>query len=195
METFSSFATIIGLICNFKSESKAASDDEYREFIEWLDTKRHNDIIDELHSNHLLGLSLKNLLNRNTELVLEKLTSLDRAMIDFAYQIDGFKEVASAISKHEGLSDQALSILKQFDKSGGSLFIEMNLLSGTDYQIMDGTSGDNHIIINESRFINDDLDRLCKLGLLIPDFNQKGDRLFRITRSATSLIKQLKNEV
>ncbi|MBB1368727.1 hypothetical protein H5154_20525 [Pseudoalteromonas sp. SR44-5] len=193
MDVFSPFATIVGLICNYKSENRAASDDEYREFVEWLDKKRHKDIIDELNSNHLLGLSLKNLLNQSNDLVVNKLSDLDKSLIDIASRIDGFKDIATAVSKHEGLSDQAISILKQFDKSGGRVFLEINCNAGTDYQIMDGSRG--KIVMDEPRFINDDLDKLCELGLLTPDYNESGGRLFRITRIATSLVKQVANEL
>ena len=191
MDVFSPFATIVGLICNFKSENRAVSDDEYKEFVEWLDKKRHKDIVEELHSNHLLGLSLKNLLNQNNESVIQKLSTLDKSIVDIASQIDGFKEIVSAVSKNEGLSEQAISILKQFDQSGGSVFLIINFKGEAVYQVLDGSTGCNYIMMDEPRFINDDLDRLCELGLLTPDYNKSGERLFRITRSATSLVKQL----
>lgn len=195
MELVGSFATIIGLICNFKSENRATSDDEYKEFIEWLDTKRHKSIIDELHSNNLLGLSLKKLFSQNTDLVLQKLSALDRSIVDIASQIDGFKDIVSAVTKNEGLSNQAISILKQFDNSGGSVFLEIAYMGCTDYQVMDGRGGNNYINIEEERFIKDDLAKLCELGLLIPDVNKSGGRLFRITRAATYLVKQIDGDL
>lgn len=193
MDVISPFATIVGLICNYKSENRATSDDEYKVFVEWLDKKRHRDIIEELNSNHLLGLSLKNLLNKKSELIVNKLSKLDKSLVDLASQIDGFKDIATAVSKHEGLSDQSISILKQFHESGGSVFLEGKHMGGSDYHVIDGSSG--YIVIDEPRFINDDLDKLCELGLLIPDFNKRGERLFRITRAATSLIMQVESEL
>ena len=53
------FASIIGLICNFKAERKIESDNEYQEFISWLQEKKHKSVIEEVESNHLLGLSIK----------------------------------------------------------------------------------------------------------------------------------------
>ncbi|MBB1302230.1 hypothetical protein H5183_12845 [Pseudoalteromonas sp. SR44-8] len=192
MEPISAFSTIIGLICNFKAEQRSTSDDNYKEFIEWLDTKRHKNVVNELHSNHLLGISIKNLLSRNHDSILQKLTQLDCSLIDLASQIDGLKDIASAVSPHAGLSDQALSILKQFDESGGSVFLETKVKEGTYYQVMDA-QGD--IKITDGRFVNDDLDKLCDLGLLTPDYNKSGGKLFRFTRAAAKLVEQVKGEL
>ncbi|WP_319554031.1 hypothetical protein [uncultured Vibrio sp.] len=193
MEAFGSLATIIGLICNFKSERRSSSDDEYKEFVEWLDTKRHKSVISEIESNHLLSLSIKSLLNQNHEVVIEKLSGLDSSLIQLASQIDGLKEVANAIDPNTELSAQAISIIKQFMKSEGSFFLEMKMLGGTLYQIMDGNGG--MLDYDEPRFLDDDLNQLCNLGLLRLDYNRKNERLFRITRATTRYIEQLENEL
>ncbi|MGO1296347.1 MAG: hypothetical protein ACTMIA_03435 [Vibrio sp.] len=193
MEAFGSLATIIGLICNFKSERRASSDDEYKEFVEWLDTKRHKSVLSEIDSNHLLSLSIKSLLNQNHEVVIEKLSGLDRSLIQLASQIDGLKEVANAIDPNTELSAQAISIIKQFMKSEGSFFLEMKMLGGTLYHIMDGNGG--MLDYDEPRFLDDDLNQLCNLGLLRLDYNPKNERLFRITRATTRYIEQLENEL
>ncbi|EOW9192493.1 hypothetical protein [Vibrio cholerae] len=188
MEVLGSLATIVGLICNFKSERRASSDDEYKAFVEWLDTKRHKSIIDEINSNHLLGLSIKSLLNQNHDVVVKKLSALDTSIIQLASQIDGLKEVANAIAPNIELSDQAVSILRQLVDSQGSCFIELKMLGGTIYQMMDGNSGS--VDYDEPRFIDDDLNQLCQLGLLNLNYNSSGDRLFRITRATARYIKQ-----
>ncbi|EGR2027043.1 hypothetical protein [Vibrio cholerae] len=193
MEVFGSLATIVGLMCNFKSERRASSDDEYKEFVEWLDTKRHKSIVEELNSNHLLGLSIKSLLNQNHEVVVQKLSDLDGSLIRLASQIDGLKEVANAIAPNVDLSDQAISVIQQLVDSQGSYFIEIKLHGGTLYQVMDGHGG--NIDFDEPIFLNDDLSQLCQLGLLSPDHNSKGDRLFRITRATVRYVAQLEKEL
>lgn len=99
--------------------------------------------------------------------------------------ISGLKEISEALSSHAGLSDQAYSILRQLNNSGGSFFLEIKFMGGTAYQIMDAEGSIN---MNEPRFIEDDLKQLCNFGLLIPDLNSSGGRLFRLTRAATKLI-------
>ncbi|EHH3082070.1 hypothetical protein J7G28_004288 [Vibrio vulnificus] len=194
MEVFGLLATIIGLICNFKSERRASSDDEYKEFVEWLDTKRHKSIVEELNSNHLLGLSIKSLLNQNHEVVVQKLSDLDGSLTQLASQIDWLKEVANAIVPDFGLSDQAISVLQQLVDSQGSYFTEFKLGNGSPlYKVADGHGG--NIDFDEPRFLNDDLNQLCQLGLLSLDHNGRGDRLYRITRATTRYVSQLKKEL
>ena len=191
MEAAGIFATIIGLICNFKSEQRAVSDDEYKEFIQWLNDKRHKDLVDEIHSNHLLGLSLKNLLNQNHHVIVQKLNSLDSSITSIAAQIEGFRDITNAVTTNLGLSEQSASLLKQLDESGGSKFLEVENHSGKEFLMLDGQNN-KQLLISEQRFIDDDLAQLCKLGLLIPDFNSSGSRLFKITRAAVALVAQLK---
>ncbi|UJZ96092.1 hypothetical protein IHC87_16090 [Photobacterium damselae subsp. damselae] len=174
------FATIIGLICNFKSERRATSDDEFKEFMLWLESKRHKQTITEINSNHLLGLGIKSLLSENHDAVMKQLSILDESMMQLASQINGFKNISSAINPNIELSQQAISVIRQIDKSGGSSIIDVTC-NQTSFIIMDATGS---IEISEPRFIEDDLGQLVKLGFLIPDRGSKGSRIFRITRSA-----------
>ena len=61
MEALGSLATIVGLICNFKSERRASSDDEYKEFIGWLNTKQHKLVIEEIPPSSTWNATLKEL--------------------------------------------------------------------------------------------------------------------------------------
>lgn len=182
------FATIVGLVSNFKAERRASSDDEYRDFMEWLSDKRHDEMVDLLQSNHVLSTAIQSLLLRNHDEVIEKLNALDSQLIKLASRIEGFDAISLAISPSSELSEQSVSILQQLDESGGSFFLEMKMYGGTQYQIMDASG---QISIDEPRFVDDDLKNLCSLGLLIPDYNRKGDRLFRITRASAEYLKQV----
>ena len=132
------------------------------------------------------------MLNQNHDVVVKKLSGLDSSIIQLASQIDGLKEVASAIAPNIELSDQAVSVIKQLVDSQGSFFIEIKMLGGTMYQVMDGRSG--AVEFDEPRFIDDDLNQLCQLGLLDLDYNRKGDRLFRIMRATERYIAQCEKE-
>ncbi|MFS1987708.1 hypothetical protein BCT96_008675 [Vibrio splendidus] len=189
MEIFSSLATIIGLIYNFKSDRKSVSDDEYQEFVNWLSDKRHKSVIEELHTNQLLGLSIKGLLQQNHDLVLSKLNHLDESLLQLASGIEGFHEIANAINPNAEISDQAMTILRNLVESQGSFILESKTLSGTDYRVYDGDR--RSLGITEYRFVDDDFNLLCSLGLLMLDFNGSGSRMFRVTRSAVKYIAQV----
>ncbi|MCJ8293256.1 MAG: hypothetical protein MJK15_02510 [Colwellia sp.] len=191
MEAFTAattFATIVGLLSNFKSERKSSSDDEYKEFVSWLDEKRHKSLLDEITSNHLLGLGIKSLLNQNHEVVLQKLSALDETLLVLSSSIGGFKEISNALAPNIELSEQALSIIDQLNSTGGSSFLESKTFDGTSFLFMD-TQGS--LEIKESRFIEDDLTQLVNLELLLLDFSSKGNRIFRITRLAVRLLDQV----
>lgn len=53
-----SFATIMGLVCNFASEHRASTNDEYNEFMMWLLNNHHNEIRDLIISNKQLSSGL-----------------------------------------------------------------------------------------------------------------------------------------
>ena len=129
----STFATIIGLMSNFMSERRAVSDDEYKEFILWLENKRHKTLVEEINSNHLLGVGIKNLLKQSQEAVISKLESLNKTILLMSSKIDGFNEIAQAIEPNLEISDQAISIVKQLEESGGSVFLEIKTLGGTSH--------------------------------------------------------------
>ncbi|WP_010604389.1 hypothetical protein [Pseudoalteromonas maricaloris] len=190
MEPISAFAAIVGLLCNYKSESRAASQEEYQDFIDWLSEKRHKDVVDELNSNHLLGLSIKNLLRQNSEAILSKLAHLDRLMLQLSSQIDGFKDIAQSIAPNINLSDQAISILVQIENAAGRGILESYVISdGYCYYIQGTAKGANlKIALDEPRFVMDDLEQLCHLGLLTPNYVGES-RAFNITRSAVSFLK------
>lgn len=182
------FASIVGLLSNFKSERKASSDDEYKEFVDWLNEKRHKNLLEEITSNHLLGLGIKSLLNQNHEVVLQKLVNLDETLLILSSSISGFKEISNALAPNVELSEQALSIISQLNSTGGSSFIENKGYGLPSFIFMD-TQGS--IEITEQRFIEDDLAQLVNLDLLLLDYNSQGNRVFRITRLAVKLLVQV----
>jgi len=49
-----SFGTIVSLFASFTAEKRYSSEIEYKEFYEWLEKKRHNEIIREINSNDML---------------------------------------------------------------------------------------------------------------------------------------------
>lgn len=181
----STFAVIVGLLSTFKAERRGTSADEYQEFLSWLDQKRYKSVIDEITSNHLLGLSIKNLLGHNHEQVMQLLEAVNETVSKIASRISGLQEITQALSPQISLSQQAVLILTQLEHSGGSFFLEHKTFGGTRYVIMDGKGGS--IDITEERFIDDDLSTLVSLGLLRPDINSKGHRLWRVTREGAKL--------
>jgi len=186
LTTASAFASIVGLICNFRSERQSKGKADYSEFLLWLENRNYSGLKSEIDSNHLLGTGIKSLLSDNHDEIMAKLKALESSMSAVSSHIEGFKEISEALALNNGLSDQAFSIIKQLHDTGGSFFLELHMMGGTLYQVMDASG---QISINEPRFVDDDLTQLCNLGLLRPDYNGKGERLFRFTRAAEKLVQ------
>jgi len=187
-----SFATIVGLVINFKSERKASSDNEYREFLEWLEAKNHSETIKAIQANHSLGSSIDTLLKQNHEEVVAKLAALDDSLLLLASKIPSFRNISLALAPASEISDQAISILRQLEQSGGSKFLEGKFGQGNLYLILDASG---QIEIEDFRFADDDLETLCSLGLLLPSANDKGERLFTLTRASVRFLEQVDNSL
>ena len=122
----------------------------------------------------------------------EKLDSINNALVSYSSVFGGFSEVAPALNPGMELSEQAKSLLIQFDKSQGSKILEVHSFEGMALIVLDGK--DQNINVTEPRFVEDDLKILIELGLLRHDYNSNGENLYIYTRAASSLVKAMNKE-
>ena len=64
MSSATAFATIIGLLCNFKSEHSSS---ELSDFIDWLKKTHHVDVINSIEQNQLLLQEIKEIISNDHE--------------------------------------------------------------------------------------------------------------------------------
>ncbi len=183
------FGQIVGLMMDFKSSRKSKSDDEYREFVEWLEKKRHSDIVQELAENNLLTRSVRLFLAESHDEVVRKLGTINDLLLGVASKIDGLSGIANAISPNTQISDQAINILREFVDSGGLVLCDVGYVSnsGTRLDILNVKT----INIEDPRFLEDDMRSLCIHGLLIADVNSDGKNIWRLTRAATEFMAHI----
>lgn len=189
MEVFGSLATIIGLIYNFKSGRDAKSDREYHDFLNWLEENRYKNIIKQIEDNDELVNGVESLLRESHDTVIDKLNFIEDSVSGLVSGISGLNTIAHAVRPNAELSEQAQRMLKNFVESQGSFILELKTKNGDSYKIADGDG--RQLGINEPRFVEDDFNSLCSLGLLTPDVNSKGSQMYRITRSAVRYVSQL----
>jgi hypothetical protein len=182
----SAFATIVSLIGAFKKERRVVADDEYKAFLEWLEGKRHDEIIQYIEMNTQLVAGIRAFLQEDNKAIIQKLETIDTLAASIASRIEGLAEIAKAVKPNQALSNQALSILKQLNDSGQSRFIEFPIHGRRLFQMMDGPG---QISFNEPQFIEDDLRILADLGLLRLEYNSSGRRIFYFTRAAADLVR------
>lgn len=178
------FATIVSLIADYKSEGKDRKDDEYAYFIEWLNTNRHEKLLHLLSVNSELSSNIKQTLDANNETLLYQLQKLDFGISKIANKLDCFSGIAKSIKPKSIFSEQALLIVRQLVESGATCFIEATASREDNQYILVGCKNQKNIEYNESQFIEDDLLSLVENGLLRLDYGQNGGRLFYVTRTA-----------
>lgn len=188
----SSFATVMGLVCNFAGEKRARSNDEYNEFMVWLQNNHYYEIRDLIITNQQLSSGLGELFKQSHADVLQRLNRLDDVLASVASHVDGFSKIAEAIRPGIKLSDQAVAIITQLNDSGGSKFLGLHTFGGTSYLILDGSQG--ALGIDDLRFIEDDLCNLTELGYLRITLNSRGEKVYNLTRQAAAFVSMLDRE-
>jgi len=187
------FATVVSLIAQFRAERGASAITETGEFMSWLAENRHLDIVKLLELNTSTTISIKALLAVNQKELMQKLEQLDSALAIYASSLPEFADLATSLRPNTALSDQALSILSQLDKSGGSKIMEMHMRDFIILQIMDGSGG--NIEADDQRFIEDDLKTLVESGLLRHDVNSSNNNLYLLTRTASKFVASFNSEL
>lgn len=182
------FATIVGLICNFKSENKGQNDNQINSFLIWLSESHHKEIKELIESNTNISSSIEQILDEDREVFLEKLQKIDDILSSFASKVDIFGNLAIALKPQVEISDQAINILKQLVHSQASGFIELTSMQEVELLLLEGPGT---IEFEDHRFLKDDLSNLIEYCLLRAELNRSGDRIFRITRNAIKFIEAI----
>jgi hypothetical protein len=180
-----SFAAIVGLLVQYRSEKGNQDQLEFNDFMVWLTNANHTKIKELLELNVNATIYIKAILNQDHKIFKEKLDKIDAAITAFASTIDGFDVLANAINPDATLSAQAVNILEQFEEAGAIRVLELKMMEGTEYIFLE-TSG--NLVISEPRFVDDDLKTLLEYGLLRHDYNSKGQNLYIYTRAASRLV-------
>lgn len=180
------FATIVGLLSNYKSEKSST---ELNSFIEWLKAKHYEEISSAIERNASLSQELSKILATNHSDLVQHLKRLDSQITFLASKLEGFGGLAKALNLKPALSEQAISILRQLTNSGAEYFMEHKIYTGEpdEYQIIGGTGGD--ISCTDHRFIKDDLNSLVAANLLRLEHASRGSRQFFITRAAVEFFQ------
>ncbi len=183
------FATVLSLIGQFRSEQGTETQADFNEFVVWLSETQHDEIKELLESNARTVIGIKALLKEDREILAGQLEKLDMALTSFASGFVGFSGIAEGLRPNSVLSEQALDLLKQFEASGASKMMAHHSFDGLGYLFVDHQSGSHEVNITDARFLEDDLNVLTNLNLLIYDCNSQGNDMYIFTRAASALVK------
>lgn len=185
------FATIVSLLATFQSGREGKKDLE--SFKQWLIENNHSNMITIIDSNESLQQDLTSFMNQNHEQVMTQLSILNDSMISLASQMKGLGNIASSFDSNNGLSDQAVDVLRQFVQSGSSKMYYMKNTSGrgNDFYVLEGAPD---IEYSEPRLIEDDINSLVNTGLITVTIGSKGGYMYKITRQAIRFVDAIDNK-
>ena len=183
------FATIVSLIATFKSgrEAKEGKKD-LESFKQWLIENNHSNMITIIDSNESLQQDLTSFMNQNHEQLMAQLSTLNNLMISLASHMQGLGSIASRFDSNNGLSDQAIDVLRQFVKSGSSKMHYMKNTSGrgNDFYVLEGAPD---IEYSEQIFMKGDMTSLVNSGLItLVSGSEQKKAIYAVTRQAYRFI-------
>lgn len=187
----SGFPQIVGLLTTFYSINNDKTDLD--DFKEWLDETNNEYAIKMIENSTQLQNNLANFMGANHEENMTKLSDLTELVINIASKIEGLDKLTDSFIVKNNLSEQAISILRQFVKSKSSNMHYMNNSSLDGYQHDYILEGSYNIEYNDSVFIEDDIKSLVDKGLITKTFSSKGNITYKITRQAVAFIESIDN--
>ncbi|MDE0490030.1 hypothetical protein NK638_00460 [Psychrobacter sp. A3] len=184
-----SFATMVGLLVSFQSIRDEAN---INEFLEWLRENNNENTAMIIENDIELQRQLSVFINQNHTEVMAQLSILNNLMVSVASRMDGLSGLASTFKLNNGLSAQAIDVLRQFVNSNSKSMYRCETTDGrVDYLLIGSTS----IEYDESRFIDDDVQNLVDNKLITKKALSSSNFSYGITRQAVVFIESLKSDI
>ncbi len=180
-------ATVVGLICNYKQERGVKKDLDHRDFIEWLEYHKHEEIKNLIVNTHALQEEVNRLLREDHAEILKKLNSINDILSEVLSRVSGFDKLAHRFGSSATLSEQALHILYEFAVSGSSEMLLQQPDSGEIFLV--GITAHVNVTIRDQQFVRDDLHTLESLGFIRSAGYLNGGPLYCLTRPGAQYAK------
>jgi hypothetical protein len=193
MEPFATtLATLVGLLGTYRQERGARKDLDHRDFIEWLEYHRHEELKELITGIYHLQTEVDALLRQDHRQLSLQLSHVEEMVTRLLSHMDGFRTVARRIHPASALSDQAVETLAMFVDSGSDIMIVIRDNDGPRFGLKSTPGVMQMYRPGELRLFDDDLLALCTSGLILEDSNSAGDPIYRLTRAGFSFREVLK---
>lgn len=177
------------LLALFKQERANAKNLSHREFIDWLDYHRHEELKELITHTYHLSREVDALLREDHEMIMAKLDNVSSILVDILGHVEGLKGVTQTLVPDLGLSEDAAELMA-WAAHRRALRIVM-LPDGSGRVQLEGVGG--FVLQMDPRFIDDDLDSLAAHGLIAIDFVRERWRSFKLTRRGQKFGEMLPN--
>jgi hypothetical protein len=187
MDITTAAVTITQLLGLYRQEIGARKDRTHREFIEWLEYHRHEEIKELITYTFHLQSQVDDLLCRDQAEIIAKLDQVNQIVVDILARVEGLAPIAAKMVPNLGLSDEAIGMVRLLAKSEsgelfspgeGQLIVDARLYKSTD-----------------PKFLQDDLDSLVAHGFFSIDYSERGKPFYRLTRRGAQFVKMLPDDV
>jgi hypothetical protein len=182
------FSTIVSLIRIFKQERGDRKKADRQAFMDWLDYHRHEDLKNFIANTAAVRTEVDSILSADHALMLQKLDGIQELVATLLSRVDEFRGLSLAIAPDAQLSEQAVSILRQFNDSGDETLAYERFGPGS---FCLQTDQSEPFGITDPRFLQNDLEQLVGLGLLTVKQTSEGKPLFLLTRPGVSYLRAI----
>lgn len=180
------FATIVGLICNWKQERGSQATDRYQDFMTWLVQHNFNDLKERIYQSEELQRDLTVLLQQDLTVINDKLDIIAGSISAVADKIDFLSLTSRTLGADtDALSEQATEIIKIFDQLEAQRMIYSNSFHQCIYDF-------KPVAFQDKRFVLADIQSLEKMNFLRHvEHSNSGDPIYVITRQGSAFAQQL----
>jgi|SRR5581483_5643414 len=181
MDPVTAAATITQLIGLFRQEQSAQKDLSHRQFIEWLEYHRHEEIKELVTRTFHLSTEVDEILKQDHQIILGRLDEVNRILLDILSRVQGLSGIAVCLVPNIGLPEGAMELLRLVSSSNDGVLI---LSPDGEQMMVDG----RFYASDEQRFLHDDLDALVAHGLFSVGYSGS-DPIYRITRRGAKFVE------
>jgi hypothetical protein len=173
----------VQLIAIYRQERGARKDLDHRDFIEWLEHHRHEDIKELITHTYHLQSQVDDLLRQDHALILQKLDEVNQIAASILARLEGFSAVANIVAPNLGISLQTMGLLRLLARSKTGRFIMMS---------------ENQFVVDtalfhpaDTKFFHDDVTALVTSNLVTVDHTSGGDLVLLLNRRGAQLANML----
>jgi hypothetical protein len=179
----SAFATIVQLLAIYRQERGARKDLDHRDFIEWLEQHRHEEVKELITNTYHLQSQVDDLLRQDHAAILQKLDEVNQIAASILARLDGFSAVADIVVPDLGMSLQTMGLLRLLARSKTGRFI---MMSEDQFAV-------DTVIFHpaDAKFFHDDVTALITLNLVTVDHTSRGELILRLNRRGAQLVSRL----
>ncbi|HTS16491.1 MAG TPA: hypothetical protein VMP11_02865 [Verrucomicrobiae bacterium] len=184
------FGTVIQLVCNFRQEQAAREAAKLADFLSWLGYHKFEELKNVIQNSTNLQIEIQDLLKRDVEDVRAKLDLINESIVALASRIDGLSGIAGALgAKDVRLSDQAVAILQEFEKSRSTdLGVFLNIDPPQCALFPEGRG----FTVRDGRFLADDIEILEGFGFIkFTHHNESGNPIYALTRAGAEYARAI----